>query len=124
MPRPGAQPSVAAFEPPDRPTTSLGAPARVAENDVRPESQLRAEAALLHSARAALRAGDVAAAFAALEAARARFPKGALVQEREALVIELLAKSGQREAARASAGTFLKTFPESSLAPRVRELAE
>jgi hypothetical protein len=86
-------------------------------------SQLGEEAQTLKRARDALRAGDLGAASAALEAARTRFPHGALGEEREALTIQLLERSGQRAAARARAESFLRSFPNSAHAPRVRDIA-
>jgi hypothetical protein len=83
-------------------------------------SQLREEATLLARARDELRAGALAAAFATLEAARRRFSAPELVQEREALGIELLHRSGETAAARQRARAFLERFPESPHAARVR----
>jgi hypothetical protein len=87
-------------------------------------SQLREEAALIREGRARLRAGDLAGAFATLEAARTRFPRPVLVEEREALTIELLAQSGRLESARERARAFLSQFPESSLRQRMQQLSE
>jgi hypothetical protein len=87
-------------------------------------SQLKEEAALIREGRARLRAGDLAGAFATLEAARTRFPRAVLVEEREALTIELLARSGRVEPARQRARAFLLQFPESSLRQRMLELSD
>jgi hypothetical protein len=87
-------------------------------------SQLREEAALIREGRARLRAGDLAGAFATLEAARTRFPRAVLEEEREALTIELLSRSGRLESARERARAFLERFPESSLRERMQELSE
>jgi hypothetical protein len=83
-------------------------------------SQLREEAAMLARARDELRTGALAAAFATLEAARRRFSAPELVQEREALGIELLYRSGETAAAGQRARAFLERFPESPHAARVR----
>jgi hypothetical protein len=48
-----------------------------------------------------------------LDAARTEFAEGALVQEREALSIEALSRSGQREAADRRAAAFLRAYPGS-----------
>jgi hypothetical protein len=93
-----------------------------------PEAELRAsrleeEAALLRRARAELRSGALAAAFATLEASRQRFTAPELSQEREALAIELLHRSGERAAAAARARDFLARFPESPHAASVRAFA-
>ena len=101
-------PSVAAFPEP--------------ANDVRP-SQLRAEAAALRGARAELRAGKLADAFATLEASRRQFSAPALYQEREALLIELLFRSGQVATARQRAAAFLEHFADSPHAAAIRQLS-
>ena len=102
--------SVAAF-----PVSDASSPA--------PQSRLDEEAALLRQARSELRAGSLAAAFATLEASRAKFSAPELYQEREALLIELLSRSGQREQARERARRFLAGFPESPHAAAVRAFA-
>jgi hypothetical protein len=70
-----------------------------------PESQLREES------------------LAVLEA-RSRFPRGALGQEREALTIEALARSGQSAAARRRAEAFLRQHPNSPYLADVRRVTE
>ena len=87
-------------------------------------SRLDEEAALLRKARSELRAGALATAFATLEASRERFSAPELYQEREALLIELLSRSGQVERARERARSFLARFPESPHAAAVRAFAE
>jgi hypothetical protein len=86
-------------------------------------SRLKEESALLLRARTELRAGALAAAFATLEASRQRFTAPELSQEREALVIELLYRSGERTAAAGRAREFLARFPESPHAAAVRTFA-
>lgn len=93
-----------------------------------PEAEIRAsrleeEAALLRRARVELRSGALTAAFATLEASRQRFTAPELSQEREALTIELLYRSGERDAATARAREFLARFPESPHAASVRAFA-
>jgi outer membrane protein assembly factor BamD (BamD/ComL family) len=85
-----------------------------------PESRLSDEAHAVLAARAALRSGNPAAALRELSDARALFPRGALVQEREALTIEALARTGQSGAASARAQAFLSRFPRSPHADDVR----
>jgi hypothetical protein len=115
FPEPGAPPlanalpSVAAFAPNPESTA----------NGVR-ESQLKAEAAALGSAREALRAGRLKDAYAQLEASRRQFSVPELYQEREALTIELLSRSGQVAAAGQRANAFLSRFPESPHADQIR----
>jgi outer membrane protein assembly factor BamD (BamD/ComL family) len=75
---------------------------------------------MLGEARAALRAGAPDRALVLLEQAAARFPRGALVQEREVLAVEALAESGRRPEAARRAEAFLRAWPRSAHAARVR----
>ncbi len=86
------------------------------------ESQLQAEAAALRNARSELRAGKLADAFATLEASQRQFTAPELYQEREALLIELLSRSGRTAAARERARAFLARFPDSPHADPLRQL--
>lgn len=81
---------------------------------------LREESSLLAAARAAVRRGDSRAALTSLEVARSRYPNGALLQEREVLTIEALAQNGQSEEASRRAAAFLRAFPSTPHAARVR----
>lgn len=90
----------------------------------RPSSQLEQEAALLKTARQQLRQGSLAASFATLESSRQQFSASELAQEREALMIELLYRSGQHEAAAARARAFLQLHPESPHRRQVQKFAE
>jgi outer membrane protein assembly factor BamD (BamD/ComL family) len=74
-------------------------------------------------ARRALHAGDFATTLRLLDAAAATFPSGTLAQEREALAIQALARSGQREAAAKRAATFLAKHPESPHAADLKAFA-
>ena len=87
-------------------------------------SRLREERAMLEEARDALRRGDAAGALHKLEQARARFPGGVLVQEREALAIEALSRTGQRAAASARAAAFLSAYPTSPHATRLQSFVQ
>jgi len=84
------------------------------------ESQLREEKTALGDARAALRGGDTASALQKLEAVGGRFPNGTLAQEREALAIEALARAGQSAAASERAAAFLRAYPTSPHAMKIR----
>lgn len=88
------------------------------------ESQLEGETRALRQARNELRSGKLADAFATLEASRRQFSAPELYQEREALMIELLFRSGQKATAAQRAGAFLSRFPESPHAQQVRQFAE
>jgi hypothetical protein len=74
---------------------------------------LGAEHRLLGHARGALAKGDLAGARAALEQHEKSFRPGLLVQERETLWIVSLAKAGEIAAARARAGRFARSYPDS-----------
>lgn len=87
-------------------------------------SRLREESAAVLEARAALRAGDAPRSLRLLEQARARFGRGALGQEREALTIEALFKAGRRPEARRRAEAFLSRHPQSPYATDLRRIAE
>ena len=84
------------------------------------ERLLREEREMVNKARTALRGGDTGGAMRLLEQARQKFPGGALGQEREALAIETLAKSGAREAASTRAASFIKAHPTSPHAARLQ----
>jgi hypothetical protein len=84
-------------------------------------SDLRAESRLIARARAQLKQGSATAALQTLEQARSRFPYGVLVQEREALLVEALARSGRRDEARARGSEFLRHHSSSPHASRVRD---
>ncbi|MEI9942133.1 MAG: hypothetical protein WDO69_33375 [Pseudomonadota bacterium] len=83
-------------------------------------SQLEAETRALRRARDELRVDKLADAFATLEASRRQFSAPELYQEREALMIELLYRSGQATAAEQRARAFLSRFPESPHAQQIR----
>ncbi|HEY3493353.1 MAG TPA: outer membrane protein assembly factor BamD, partial [Polyangiaceae bacterium] len=84
---------------------------------------LEEEAALLRRARSELRGGRLAEAFATLEASRERFSLPELAQEREALLIELLYRSGEPARAAEKARSFLSRYPESPHAAKLRSIA-
>jgi hypothetical protein len=91
-------------------------------NRVRQEraSRLREESRGLGDARAALRNGDTTSALEKLDALSGQFPGGVLAQEREVLAIEALARAGQHAEASARAASFLKTYPTSPHATKLR----
>jgi len=108
-PTPSGVPAVAAFAE-ERPAAAARA------------SELEAEARSLRAARAALRTGQLATARTVLEESSARFAAPLLYQEREALMIELLAREGEVSKARQRAHIFLEQFPESPHAARIKQL--
>jgi hypothetical protein len=104
----------------------VASPASVAPRlrSASPASQLREESALVLAARSALRAGDATRCLSLLDTARQRFPRPALGQEREALTIQALARTGQTQAAKQRAARFVRAYPESPYVADLRRLAE
>ncbi|MEO8900172.1 MAG: hypothetical protein ABI488_01145 [Polyangiaceae bacterium] len=98
--------------------SASAAPGRAAVATVS-ATALSDESAAVLGIRAALRAGDPSGALRLLEQARLRFPHGALGQEREALTVQALAKSGNRKAASRNAVAFLRAHPTSPYASDV-----
>ena len=89
----------------------------------RRDDSLGAESAILIAARRSLEAGDAPAAVARLRTHLRRWPRGALEQEREILLIRTLAVQGDDAAAGARARRFLQRFPDSTLAEVARQHA-
>jgi hypothetical protein len=87
-------------------------------------NQLELEAVELAQAKNLLGSGQAASALGLLTDSSRRFSDGALSQEREALTIEALVRSGKIELGRQRAQAFLAGHPESPLANRVRRLVE
>ncbi|HEX3774308.1 MAG TPA: outer membrane protein assembly factor BamD [Polyangiaceae bacterium] len=85
---------------------------------------LREESTLLERARAELRGGHPREAQVTLLRLQRQFPKGALTQEREVLLIEALAARGKAEAAARDAESFIATHPESPHAQQLRRFLE
>ncbi len=83
-----------------------------------PEASIAEELALLREAHLALRAGRPDDVLAHTREHSARFPRGALRQERAA--VEMLALCAQGKASSAVLTAFLESAPESPLKTRVR----
>jgi hypothetical protein len=81
------------------------------------------ESRRLAEARDALRRGDSAGALSRLTDLQRAVPGGILGQEREALAIEALAKSGRASEAQARARAFLQAYPQSPHAARIEAFA-
>jgi hypothetical protein len=84
----------------------------------------RAEASLLLGAHQLLQQGDSAGALRMAGQHARRFPHGVLGEEREAIVIEALARSGQVDVALARAQAFHAEFPGSTYGRRVDQAVE
>ena len=84
---------------------------------------LAEELAAVDAASSALRAGDGSGAMRLLDEYARRFPRGRLRLEAAVLRVEALAKTGQRAEAARRAKSFLKRYPNSVLAPRLKRYA-
>jgi hypothetical protein len=98
--------------PPSAVAATPAAPARPAERSSRREiAQLVRIRALLER--------DPKAAYQLAQRSEQEFPKGVLSEERQALLVEALAKSGRLEAAAQKAKEFHQRYPQSPLRDRV-----
>lgn len=88
------------------------------------DERAQLESRRVAEARGLLRAGRADAALAVLNELARDFPGGVLAQEREALTVQALLGSGQREQARRLALAFLAAHPNSPLAASVRRALE
>ena len=108
------EPDLTSFDPPPHPTA-----ARPPRRSLTQEEEYARELRLLQPAREALARDDFASALAATAAHERRFPRGQLVEEREALRIVALAGARRAAEARAEAAAFHDRFPQSLLQKRV-----
>jgi hypothetical protein len=115
------RPEVASLaEDPLQPALPSAAPVEPSTaSNVDPEA-LKAEIALLDSARRALRSGDSKRAERELREHSQRFSSGLLALEADVLRMESLLARGDRQAAAAAARNYLKSHPQSPHAARVR----
>ena len=79
------------------------------------------ERRLLDGARAALSRGEAATAMPPLDEHARLFPHGVLTEEREALAIQALARSGRSREAQERAARFEKAFPGSFMMPAIHD---
>jgi hypothetical protein len=79
------------------------------------DRDLAGENALVSRAQSALARGRTGEALEAIAEHQRRFPSGEFVEEREALAIQALARSGRMDAARARASRFRARYPRSML---------
>ncbi len=109
---PSAIPDMSRTEPAVSSPSSDAGPER-SDKDV----ELNAERALIDVARAALTRGQPASAIETLARHAQTYPRGRLVEEREALWVRALLMSGQQGQAQLRAHQFQKRFPGSLLLP-------
>jgi hypothetical protein len=90
-------------------------PVHVAPRSSEAPDTLAAERRLLDDARTAIARGDAGAGLAALDRHARDYPRGHLAEEREALRIHALVRSGRAAEAREAAARFHARFPNSLL---------
>jgi hypothetical protein len=78
------------------------------------------EISMLDRAHTALRSGRAAEALAITRQHARAYPRGALSQEREVIAVEALMASGRRAEAESRGTAFIRRFPNSSYARRLR----
>ena len=83
-------------------------------------STLVAEAGLLRRADGALKVGNAALALELVDQHATSYPGGVLVEEREAERVLVLCGLGRADDARIAASAFLRDYPRSTQAARVR----
>jgi len=124
-----AAPRLAPLAPPARPAEPepvpllAEAPAPAPRAEARPISRaptLAEEIDAVDAARSALSRGDARSALFVLDAYGRVYPRGRLALEAEALRIDALDRSGQKDSARRRAEQFLRNHPKSVLSSRVR----
>lgn len=106
--------------PPQQPSAPSGPPSSVAAFPLFDLAQDEARQTV--RARELLRSGQVAGARRALQELDTHYPNGALLQEREALLIEVLVASGQTQTANDLANRFYRRYPDSPHSERLRSL--
>jgi hypothetical protein len=114
----------------DEPRASAPVPAKGRARSVAPADRssraprttpdLEGEARLLEQADADLRRGDPHAALAHLAEHAARYPAGALREEREGVRVVALCRAGREAEGKLAAERFLARSPRSALATRIR----
>jgi hypothetical protein len=87
----------------------------------RAEGDLAAERRILEIGRTALGRGDGPAAIAALDRHAREYPRGQLVEEREAMAVQALVMAGRNKEAAERAARFRRRFPDSPFARNVDE---
>jgi outer membrane protein assembly factor BamD (BamD/ComL family) len=110
--------AVAVSSAPSRPAPVAFASSRHDEARAK-DTGLAGERALLEEARMALAQGSVPAAIAALTRHEQEFPRGRLVEEREAMLVQALLRAGRTAEAESRARAFGDRFPGSLLVPVV-----
>ncbi len=115
------RPAAPTAEEPAAPSPASETPAVVKPDRKSSRSaDLTAELGVLDTVRSTLAGGDAHRALTLLDAYDRAYPRGRLALESEVLRIDALARSGQSDAAKQRAQAFLRRYPKSVLASRVR----
>ena len=131
IPRPSAEmPSVLASAPERPPAATEPAPQLVSSPKVQhfhrslsPQESYAAELNLLQRAQSEYAGHSFADALGLVAEHARRFPDGRLAEEREALRVRSLARTGRGDEARRALAAFARRFPRSVLLPRLQEQA-
>ncbi|WP_394835165.1 hypothetical protein LVJ94_52570 [Pendulispora rubella] len=119
-----APPPIATLEQPEEPADlppldPEPAPKASSNAHLEHPGDITREREVLDAARAALARGRPEDAIAAAERHAQKWPRGYLVEEREAVLIQALALGGRRDEAERRANTFRKAYPQSILLPAI-----
>ncbi len=87
--------------------------------EARPDATLAQERYLVQGARVAVLRGDGSVALSLLDEHRARFPRGRLAEERDALRVQALGRAGRLDEARSEASAFRQRYPDSLFLPAI-----
>ena len=117
-------PSIEASALPPAPTAPSAATAAPRTPPADAIGDLAKEQELVDTARGALARGRAAEAMVAAERHAARFPNGALAEEREALAVQALALDGRSDEARLRAARFTAKYPRSIFRAAVERAAQ
>jgi hypothetical protein len=102
---------------PEKPAEKPAPPRGPSKKPALVADTLGRERILLDLARSALAAKDVNQALAAVQSHESQFPSGQLVEEREALTVQVLWAAGRRVDATRRLHAFGQQFPDSPLRP-------
>lgn len=116
------EPVPTANAPPATSSAAATASPALPERSRTPREDEMAELHLLERARGALARGDFGNAWSVLVTHEQRFPRGRLVEEREALKVNTLLGLGRREDAHRVASDFRNRFPQSVLLARMGDV--
>jgi hypothetical protein len=118
---PVASPSCSSAASAPSPPCNCPAPRAAPPSTQTRDADLAAERALLETARTALDRRDLGQALAIVESHARTYPRGRLVEEREALAVQALLLDARYDQVRRRGAAFLKRYPRSLFGPAVEE---